>query len=61
MADNLKRAGTPDDELISTSQEHEIKYWSEEFGVSRQQLLDAVNAVGNSAQAVREHLGKGSQ
>ena len=61
MADNLKRVGTQDDEVISTVQEHEIKYWSEEFGVSRQELLDAVNAVGNSAQAVREPLGKGSQ
>ena len=61
MADNLKRVVTPNDELISISQEHEIKHWSEEFGVSRQELLDAVNAVGSSAQAVKEYLGKGSQ
>ena len=58
--DNLKRAGSPDDELISANQEHEIEYWTKKFGVSRQGLLDAVNSVGNSAEAVREHLGKGS-
>jgi Protein of unknown function (DUF3606) len=58
--DNLQHVGTPDDELISASQEHEIKYWTKKFGVSRQELLDAVNSVGSSAEAVREHLGKGS-
>jgi hypothetical protein len=61
MADPLQHAATPDDQLIGTSQEHEIRYWTEEFGVSRQELLDAVHSVGNSAQAVREYLGKGSQ
>ena len=61
MADNLKRAAAPDDQLIDTGQEQQIRFWTEEFGVSRQELLDAVNTVGASAEAVKEHLGKGSQ
>jgi hypothetical protein len=61
MADNLKRAAAPDDHLIDTGQEQQIRFWTEEFGVSRQELLDAVNTVGPSAEAVKEHLGKGSQ
>jgi len=61
MADNLKRAAAPDDHLIDIRREQDITFWTEEFGVSRQELLDAVNTVGSSAEAVQEHLGKGSQ
>jgi hypothetical protein len=61
MADNLKRAAARDDHLIDTRREQDITFWTEELGVSRQELLDAVNTVGPSAEAVQEHLGKGSQ
>jgi hypothetical protein len=61
MLDDPKQAARPDKDSISTDEEQAIKYWSEQFGVNRVQLLDAVNTVGRSAQAVREHLGKGSQ
>lgn len=59
--DNLNHVETADDKLINTSQEHEINHWAQKYGVSRQELLDAVNSVGRSAEAVREHLGKGSE
>jgi hypothetical protein len=39
-------------------EEHEVSYWTKVLGVSREQLQAAVNAVGNSADAVRQHLGK---
>jgi hypothetical protein len=38
-----------------------VRYWTETLGVSQEQLKAAVQAVGNSADRVREHLGKGSR
>jgi len=40
------------------SEEHEVKYWTEALGVSREQLQRTVDKVGNSAAAVRKELGK---
>ena len=34
----------------------EVKYWSRELGVDRQQLQKLVEKVGNSAAAVRKEL-----
>ena len=48
---------------IALEQEHEVRYWTEALGVSREELEEAVRNAGSSAEAVREHLaskGKGS-
>lgn len=37
-------------------QEHEVHYWTERFGVSREELQRAVDAVGNSVSAVEQSL-----
>jgi hypothetical protein len=58
MADDLKKRGSPDNRLINTKQDHELDYWTKRLGVTRAQLRAAVRAVGNSARAVRKHLGK---
>ena len=58
MADNKANRGEPDRSRINTSEDYEIQYWTEKFGVGRQQLMDAVKKVGNSADAVRAELGK---
>jgi hypothetical protein len=39
-------------------EDHEISYWTKKFRVSRDQLAEAVGAVGNSAQAVADFLNK---
>lgn len=57
MADNLKDPGPLDGKFISLKEDHEVAYWTKALGVTRAQLEDAVAAVGNSAKAVREHLG----
>jgi hypothetical protein len=57
MADPTKR-GTQDNDLINTRQEYELSYWQRYLGVSRQELLAAFKAVGNSASKVRQHLRK---
>jgi hypothetical protein len=51
----------PDRSKINTSQEHEVRYWTKALGVSEEELKRAVQSVGNSADKVREHLGKRSR
>ena len=56
MSDNLQKAGQQDRSRINVHEEHEVRYWTEALGVSREQLEKAVADVGVSANAVREHL-----
>lgn len=59
MADNLKDRGPQDRARINTDEDYERRYWSEKFGVSQDELIKAVNEVGNSSKAVARQLGKG--
>lgn len=56
MSDNLQDRGTPDRKLISMEEAHEVRYWTQRFGVSEDQLRRAVEQVGHSADRVEEHL-----
>lgn len=42
--------------MISLTEPHEVRSWTESLGCSETQLRDAVKEVGNSAEAVRAHL-----
>ena len=57
MSDNTSNTGSPDRDRISTSEDYEVRYWSEKFGVSSQELIDAVKASGsNSPDKVEAYL-----
>jgi hypothetical protein len=43
------------------NEDHEVRYWTKELGVTKEQLVAAVNKVGNSAEAVRRELDKSSR
>lgn len=58
MADDPKNRGPQDRSRVNVEQDYELKYWTEKMGVSAQQLRDAVQKVGTSADAVARHLGK---
>ncbi|WP_286897668.1 MULTISPECIES: DUF3606 domain-containing protein [Achromobacter] len=58
MSDDLSKRGPQDRSRINVNETHELRYWTQELGVSETQLRDAVKAVGPSATAVREHLRK---
>ncbi|MGW9064588.1 DUF3606 domain-containing protein [Achromobacter animicus] len=58
MSDDLSKRGPQDRSRINVNETHELRYWTQELGVSEAQLRDAVKAVGPSATAVREHLRK---
>ncbi|ALM50145.1 hypothetical protein AMR72_15330 [Flavobacterium psychrophilum] len=49
MSDNTKNTGSPDRDRISTSEDYELQYWSDKFGVSKEELISAVKASGSSS------------
>ena len=56
MADDKTLRGPQDRSRIAMGEDYEVQYWTERFGVDRERLQQAVDAVGNSADAVEEHL-----
>ncbi len=56
MADDRKSVGSPDRDRISLSEDYEVRDWSESLGVSEAKLREAVAAVGNGADKVRDYL-----
>ena len=49
---------TPDRGRVDTSDANEVKYLSRHLGVSEEEVLRAVEKVGNSISAIRKELGK---
>jgi Protein of unknown function (DUF3606) len=58
MADDRKQTGRQDDNRINVDQDHELVYWSEKFGVSRDELRKAVQAAGPMVKDVQRHLNR---
>ena len=56
MSANLSKKGMQDRTRINTSEDYELRYWSEKLGVTHDQLKAAVNKVGNSVSAVEKEL-----
>jgi len=55
----MSSAATPSGQAphqVDMEDEAGLEYWREHFGVTTQQLAEAVLAVGPEAEAVREHL-----
>lgn len=56
MSDDPNNTGSPDRDRIDLNEDHELRYWSEALGVTRERLRSVVEAVGTSVAAVRRHL-----
>lgn len=56
MVDDKNQVGAADRSRISLSDDYEVRDWTASLGVSEQELREAVDAVGNSADAVRAYL-----
>jgi hypothetical protein len=56
MADNKENRSGQDRSRINVNEDYELRDWSKKFGVSPDQLKQAVKAVGDRAAAVEEHL-----
>lgn len=58
MADNLQSTGPQDRSRINVNEDWELRYWTEELGVSKERLAELVKEVGPSVSAVRQRLTK---
>ena len=56
MADDTSVRSGIDRNKINTSQDHEVRYWTKELGISPEELRAAVQAVGSSADKVRDYV-----
>lgn len=56
MADNKTLRAPQDSSRIAMGEDYEVQYWTDTFGVSRERLQEAVDAVGNGADAVAAYL-----
>lgn len=56
MADDKNSVGSPDRDRISLGEDYEVRDWTASLGVSEAELREAVDAVGNSADKVRDYL-----
>lgn len=56
MADDKTKVGGEDRQRISLNEDYEVRDWTESLGVSREKLVEAVDAVGDRADDVREYL-----
>jgi hypothetical protein len=58
IADELKSRGAQDRARVNVNEDHEVRYWIQKWGVSKEQLAAAVKKVGVSVDAVARELGK---
>ena len=56
MADDKTTRAPRDAFLIGLEDDYEIEYWAKRFRVSKERLVEAVTAVGNSAANVGAYL-----
>ena len=56
MTDNTADRGPQDRSRISLSQDFEVRYWSQRFGIDEDALRAAVEDVGPSVQDVEQYL-----
>ena len=54
--ENMNKITWTNGNLINTSENYEVEYWANKFGVRPERLKTAVRAVGNSAAAVAKYL-----
>lgn len=60
MSDDKTKSGGQDRERINVNQDYELRDWSRSLNTTPEKLKEAVQAVGDRADKVREFLNKGS-
>jgi len=56
MSDDKSQSGGSDRQRINQNQEYELRDWSQRLGTTPEKLKEAIRAVGDSADKVREYL-----
>ena len=60
MADNRTITGQADRLRINLNEDYEVRYWTEKWNISREQLAAAVREAGVMVKDVAKKLGKES-
>jgi hypothetical protein len=58
MTGDVKQAGPQDRSVINMTEDWEVQWWCQRWGVTAAQLKAAVAAVGAKTASVAAHLGK---
>jgi hypothetical protein len=58
MTDNMNKRHPQDASRINLHEDWEVRYWTDKWNVSRQQLMDTVRRVGVQVADVAKALGK---
>lgn len=61
MADDKSKRDFRDRNKIAADEEYELDYVAKEHGLSRQDVLDAIKAVGNERSKVEQYLKRQSK
>ena len=56
MSDNKTKTGGQDRKRINVNEDYELRDWAAKFGVTTQQIKDAVAHVGDRAVEVEQYL-----
>jgi hypothetical protein len=56
--ENKSQEVMPDNRRTGAEDDIELDYWSNEFGISREELMAVVKAGGTSAEAVAKYVQK---
>lgn len=56
MSDDPKKAQGQDRERINVNQDYELRDWAKSLGTTPERVKEAVQAVGDRAEKVREYL-----
>lgn len=56
MSDDKSKTGGQDRERINVNEDYELRDWSRSLNVTPERLKEAVQAVGDRAEKVREYL-----
>jgi len=56
VTDDPRQAENPDDTRIDLDQEQEVRYWSNKFGVTEEEIRQAVKSAGPMVKDVRARL-----
>ena len=58
MTDDKTKRRPQDANLISLTEDYEVEYWTEKFGITKERLAEAVKRVGHLAAAVEADINR---
>jgi len=58
MTDDKANRGPQDRSRVNLSEDYEVRYWTKELGVTKDELARLVHQHGNSVEKLRQELGR---